>query len=511
MSDWTDGYVSDVGYTYGYYTELNPTNIKLAFLNQGLIAPEVGVACELGFGQGLTANLHVAASTMHWYGTDFNPSQAGFARELASAIDGVAKFYDESFAEFAARSDLPEFDYICLHGIFSWISDENRAVIVDFIRSRLKVGGVLYISYNTQPAWSAMVPMRNLLVEHGVATGAIGLGIDKRVEAAIDFAGKLTAVKPAYLRDNPQVSTRIERMKAQNKNYVAHEYFNGHWTPLSFSDMTKWLAPAKLEFACSANYLDLVDSINLTKEQKQFLAEIPSPTFKQTVLDFIVNRQFRKDYWVKGARKLNSVERVQAIRKERVVLVTPRHDVSLKVTGALGEASMAEAVYSPILDTLASHSVMSLEEMERVVAPAGVGFSQLLQAMVVLRGTGHVCAAQDDATIEKAMASCKKLNALLLNKARSCGDVSYLASPVTGGGVAAPQSHQLFISALVEGLQTAEQLAHFTWQYLSIQGQRILKEGKTLESEKENLKELSVQADLFIKNRMPILKALKVV
>lgn len=24
MSDWTSGYVADIGYTYGYYTELNP-------------------------------------------------------------------------------------------------------------------------------------------------------------------------------------------------------------------------------------------------------------------------------------------------------------------------------------------------------------------------------------------------------------------------------------------------------------------------------------------------------
>ena len=24
MTDWTAGYVADIGYTYGYYTELNP-------------------------------------------------------------------------------------------------------------------------------------------------------------------------------------------------------------------------------------------------------------------------------------------------------------------------------------------------------------------------------------------------------------------------------------------------------------------------------------------------------
>lgn len=128
MSDWTAGYVADIGYTYGYYAELNPNRVKLAFINQGLVFPEVGTACELGFGQGLSANIHAAASVAQWHGTDFNPSQAGFAQELAVASGTGAKLYDEAFDEFCSRTDSPDFDYIGLHGIWSWISDENRHV-----------------------------------------------------------------------------------------------------------------------------------------------------------------------------------------------------------------------------------------------------------------------------------------------------------------------------------------------------------------------------------------------
>ena len=49
MTDWTSGYVADIGYTYGYYTQLSPLRIRLAFLNAGLVAPDVTSACELGF------------------------------------------------------------------------------------------------------------------------------------------------------------------------------------------------------------------------------------------------------------------------------------------------------------------------------------------------------------------------------------------------------------------------------------------------------------------------------
>ena len=52
MQDWTSGYVSDLSYTYGYYIELNPFRLRMAFLNAGLVFPEFDTACELGFGQG---------------------------------------------------------------------------------------------------------------------------------------------------------------------------------------------------------------------------------------------------------------------------------------------------------------------------------------------------------------------------------------------------------------------------------------------------------------------------
>ncbi len=223
MSDWTAGYVADIGYTYGYYAELNPQRVKLAFLNQGLVFPEVSTACELGFGQGLSSNFHAAASVTQWHGTDFNPSQAGFAQELAAASGASAKLYDEAFADFANRPDLPDFDYIGLHGIWSWISDENRQVIVDFIRKKLKVGGVLYISYNTLPGWASFAPMRHLMTEHAEVLGSEGRGIVSRIDGALDFAEKLLATNPLFSRANPLVADRLTKKKEKGSGLaLAH-------------------------------------------------------------------------------------------------------------------------------------------------------------------------------------------------------------------------------------------------------------------------------------------------
>jgi SAM-dependent methyltransferase len=510
MTDWSAGYVADIGYTYGYYSELNPLRLKLAFLNAGLALPETGTACELGFGQGMSANLHAAASVTEWHGTDFNPSQAAFARELAEIAGSGAKLHDEAFADFARRPDLPDFDYIGLHGIWSWISDDNRAVIVDFVRRRLKVGGVLYISYNTLPGWAAFAPMRHLMVEHAEVLGSEGRGIVSRIDGAIDFADRLLATNPIFLRANPQLKERLAKLKDQNRHYLAHEYFNRDWHPMHFATMADWLEPAKLQYACSAHALDHVDLINLTPQQIAFLAEIPDPMFRESTRDFMINQQFRRDYWVKGLRRLTPFEQGEQLRRQRLLLVAPRADVSLKVTGALGEATMSEAVYAPILDAFADNKPRTIGQVEQAVKGAGIQFSQLLQAVIVLTGQGSLAAVQDDAVIAKARKPSERLNAHLKAKARGSADVSYLASPVTGGGITVARFQQLFLLALDNGRKQPAEWADFTWQIIAAQGQRIIKDGKPIESADDNLAELTAQARAFAEKQLPVLKALGV-
>lgn len=511
MSDWTDGYVADIGYTFGYYQELNPLRARLALLNVGLLPPENGTHCELGFGQGVSTNIHAAASASTWYATDFNPAQAGFAQSLARASGADAFLTDEAFADFCSRTDLPNFDSIGLHGIWSWINDDNRAVIVDFIRRKLKVGGVLYISYNTQPGWASMVPMRDLLAEHSEVMGVAGQGIVSGIDGALNFAEKLFATNPSYVKANPAVVERLQSIRGQNRNYLAHEYFNRDWLPMPFFRVAEWLAPAKVGYACSANYLDHIDVMNLTVEQQVFLKGIPDNMFRQTVRDFMVNQQFRRDYWVKGARKLNMLEQAEALRSEKVILMQARSDIPLKVTASLGEATMQEAVHNPILDFLADLKPKTLGQIEQAVKDKGVNFGQLMQAVLILASTGSLGAVQDDSLLSKAKKHTDKLNAYLIDKARANGDIANLASPVTGGGVTVNRFQQLFLLALSQGKKQPVEWAQFTFHILAAQGQKIVKEGKTLETPEDNLAELSLQATAFATKQLPVFRALQII
>ena len=61
-----------------------------------------------------------------------------------------------------------------------------------------------------------------------------------------------------------------------------------------------------------------------------------------------------------------------------------------------------------------------------------------------------------------------------------------------------------------QGKKQPAEWAQFVWQILSAQGQKIVKEGKTLETAEENLAELKEQATTFAEKQLPILKALQI-
>lgn len=510
MTNWTDGYVADIDYTFDYYSELNPQRLRLAFLNTGLRFPEVGTACELGCGQGMNVNLHAAASVVQWSGTDFNAAHTLFAQQLVEASDTDTQLFDQSFAEFCSHTDLPDFDYIALHGAWSWMNDENRAVIVDFLRRKLKVGGVFYVSYNTQAGWAAMMPMRELLADHANIMGSEGQGSVARFDSAVYFAEKLLATKPSYSRDNPQIPERLAKLKAHEPQYLVHEYLNRNWQPQSFSQTAQLLAVAKLTFACSANYLDHVDSLNLTAQQQNLLDEITDPLFRETVKDFCTNQQYRRDYWVKGATQLNVLEQTEALRVEQLILVQPRADVSFKVTGSLGQCSLHEPIYNPILDAFSDYQPKTIQQVEHTVGALGINLDQVVQAVMILVGAGVLFPVQNAIVLDAAKKQTDKLNAYVCDKSRGSSQFKHLASPVTGGGIKVPRFFQLFLLAKAQGNPHPEQWAQFAWSILAMQNQCVTKDGIALTTESENLAELTNQAHNFANKQLPILMTLGV-
>jgi SAM-dependent methyltransferase len=497
MADRTDGYVTDIGYTHGYYPELNPVRMRLALLNAGVAVPEITTACELGFGQGLSINIHAAASGTHWYGTDFNAAHTSFARQLAAASGAAIDLYEDSFEDFARRTDLPPFDFIGLHGVWSWVSDRNRTVIVDFIRRKLKPGGVLYVSYNTLPGWAAFAPVRHLLAEHVNRGAAGGRGIVERIDDAIALVDRLLATDPTYARENPLMLDRFKVLRESDRHYLAHEFFNRDWVPMHFATMAQWLEPAIVNYICSADFTDHVDALKLTEAKRNLLGEIGDPILRQTTRDFILNQAFRRDYWVRNVRKLSGPERTEALRRTRVIATTDRPDLPFKLRAALAlnKAGPGMTAYDPIFELLADRKVRSLGEIEQAVGHKGIPLAQIVEAVTLIASCNHIAMAQDEAATARARPRTDKLNAHTIASAHADNDVEELASPVTGGGVSVKRTHQLFLSALRQGRTEPDDWAREAAKVLATKSPADLAE----------------QARTFAADTLPTLRALQVV
>jgi SAM-dependent methyltransferase len=510
MQDWSEGYMTELAYTYGYYPELNPLRAQLALLDAGIVPPDVQNACELGFGQGMSVNIHAVAAGATWHGTDFNPAQVGFARELAQGLPLAENLSDQTFEAFCRRDDLPQFDFIALHGIWSWISDANRRIVADFIERKLKVGGVVYVSYNTQPGWAANGPLTALMAGFDAALNPPGIGPAARIDAALDFVDTLIENGALYGKANPQVAEHIKRLRGQDRRYLAHEYFNRDWQPMPFAQMRGWMEGARLNFATSAQFLDHVPMLHLNASQQDMLAAIPDAGFRETTRDFVVNRLFRRDYWVRGARPLAALERNDRLRAMRVVLATPAASVKLKVGGALGEANLHEDVYRPILDALDDHLPHSLGELEITLAPQGADLARIIEAVMILIGAGNLHPAQSDEAIERARPATIVLNARLCTLARYADDIGCLASPVTGGGFPVRRLDQLFMLARSLGHLETDAMARFAADIFVAQGQRIMRDGEPVLDDAQQLAMLHTQAQSFETARLPVLQALGV-
>lgn len=501
MNEWNEGYVTEIEYTQAYYAELNPLRARLPLLYSGFRPPDVARACELGFGMGLSLAIHAAANDIEWWGTDFNPSHAVNARDMLDASGAVGHVFDESFAEFCAREDLPEFDFIGLHGIWSWVSEANRRCIVDLLARRLRPGGLVYISYNAMPGWAPMLPVRNFLAQYHAACGRQAGSLLDNIGTTLDFARRLADMKTGYMGANPSLAERIRKLCEQNRSYLAHEYFNADWTPMAFGDVALRLSRAKLGFACSAVPLDLVPFLNFTSEQAALIEGTPDPVLRETIRDLLSNQQFRREYWIKGAKRLQRSEQQAALRLERVAMSSMPGDLPERIRTPVGEVSLHKEIYEPIVEAIWRLGGPLIGDVERECSPRGIGIAQIAQALVVLMGRGLVTPACEEAAVRAARPSSDALNSYLLASGRVGQVVDFLASPVSGGGVPANVVQQLFIAARQAGLSSPADLSDFAWRTLSVKGHKLLKDGKALEGEHANRNELAEQASAFLQSR----------
>ncbi|OED50164.1 methyltransferase type 11 [Rhodobacteraceae bacterium (ex Bugula neritina AB1)] len=510
MTNWTSGYVAGIDYTYDFHRQLTPSLLGFTATRQGLrhgLDGDQLTYCELGCGQGFSANLLAAANPhIEFHAMDFSPSHIAGARELAqeAALDNI-RFHERSFEDFGETSGLPAaFDIIALHGVYSWVSQENRQHILNFISDRLKPGGLVYVSCNTQPGWAASVPLRRILTsraEQGRGT------LPERISEAMGFARRLAGAGGGYFGKNPAAAARLDHLASMPDNYTAHEYFNKDWTPFFFEDLAAELGSAKLSFAGSVSLLDNLDCVRFTPQQQALLDEEGDPVRREGLRDVLLDEHFRSDVFVKGGRAHTPRGEVGAWFAATLALTRPYSGGVLKFHHRGQGLPLDQTEYAPVLQALAQGpaTVRSLLDQG---AFGTMQWGDITRMLTVLAGVGQIAPALPLDGLESRAAACRAFNLAICKRAEESDVLRHLASPVTGGGVELDRFEQLFLLARSKGLETSAEWADLAWRILAPQGQRLQHEGRVLETEEENLALLRARASHFAARRLPLCESL---
>ena len=501
-----DGYVGNMEYVHDFCREMSPAALNFVLTMQGIepVPLEQGFTyCDLGCGQGLSTNLFASCHPEgQFHAIDFNHSHIVGARRLAdqARLDNVT--FREAAFDSLDKLNLPEFDFITLHGVYSWISAENRKHIVDFIRSNLKTGGAVYLSYNCLPGWSSIAPVRRLLVS---CTDMAADLSEEQINASVEFVGRMKSMNLAYFKNNPSSAGFFDQLSKRSRNYLAHEYFNQHWDQFYHADVVRDMSSAGLSFACSATIGDNLDSLRFTLTEQQLLDSIKDPVQKETVKDFAVNQQFRRDVFTRrrnnpaqkshqGPLSLNRFAKIVAGEKDSITLNSPR-----------SETSFDPELFKYILRALnEQHS--SLEELLQISEVARFGSEKTYQALMALLASGYILPAADPPS--KALISTALLNYAILEQMIHNMEPQHLASPVVRSGIQLDWVQRLLL--LCELTDCGEPFS-FVSNVMYENNYALIKDGITLRSWDKNLEELDMQITAFHSDYLPLLKRLGVI
>lgn len=503
--EWKDGYITGIEYVHGVYRELGPTSLNFILLlqNREPIALQDGFSyLDLGCGQGESVNLFAACHPEgQFHAVDFNHAHIAGARNLArqASIQNVT-FWEASFADLGDL-DLPQFDFITLHGIYSWVGPENRQCIVDFLRTHVKPGGVVYLSYNSLPGWSSYAPLRHLLSSYADTQPG---SLEERVERALQFAQRLRDSQASFFEANSSAQDFFDYICTLPRNYVVHEFFNRDWTLFYHADVVRNLAAAKLNFVGSANVADNQDKLRFTAAQQQVLGAISDRVMRETVKDFTVAPLLRRDVFAKGGRRIPAAEQLKHFGRTCFALVVPLARIERKVPFPVGELQLGNKLYDPILRAL-GEGPQTLDQILARPEIGGLGKNRVLEAILMLMAAEYVVPAVEP-VLSTAMTT-RRLNNAIIERNLENLDGKTLASPVLRSGIRLDWLERMLL--LCEIRRNGDPLS-FIWEKMTANEHLLSRDGEILQTKEENLTELAVVIDTFQADKLPMLRQLGV-
>lgn len=495
-------------YTSLYFPQQSPVSINYLARRQNLAAASVDQPysyLDLGCGNGVTLNTLAAASPEStFFGVDFMPEHVASARQDAEAGQlGNVQFLESHFRDLL-KQDLPPFDYIALHGVYSWVSDEERRDILDVISELLKPQGQVYVSYNTQPGSAVLAPLREIFRNY---SDTLAGSLTERAREGLKYLRYLKDNEALYIKNNPLVGAMIDNMSQQDIRYIAHEYLAEHHLALGVADMAAEMASISLKFCSSARLGSAFAQRKLLNKFQSLLESNGDEVAREALKSVILNEKFRADIFCRrenvaaeddgmadfsdtvfGAAQLRTWQSKTPPRelspdvKEIFEALAP----GMSRLRDLGNLSELQSYAPEVLSDFALHLVT--DEHLRPFARRAVAARQQADEAY------HVVSAFNRASLSDRLIPAGR---------------TFLASPVLGDGLAVDMISGLFLTALTEA-PGEDAIAHVD-EALRATGREWRRAGVAIKDPAERRTMLAKDHETFEQHTLPLLLRLGII
>src|SRR3546814_1561433 len=100
---------------------------------------------------------------------------------------------------------------------------------------------------------------------------------------------------------------------------------------------------------------------------QEILEDISDLALYETTRDYLVNRQFRRDIFVKGKRQMTAAEIADGIEEYSFLALTDTKELPLSLATAAGSATLREEIYKPVRSEEQTSELQSLMRISYAV------------------------------------------------------------------------------------------------------------------------------------------------
>jgi hypothetical protein len=283
---------------------------------------------------------------------------------------------------------------------------------------------------------------------------------------------------------------------------LVNEYLVDDTYALYHADVVRELAEARLDFVASANIGD--DEIRFTVPEalQEFVQSGSDQTWRETLKDFITNKQFRRDIFVRGANRLNDYEKTTLLNEVTFALMVPPSQLRFTFTVPVGEVRGKEDVYRAITNALVDgpKTYGCIRELAELRSLADASLRQSID-LLVRSGQIHPI------TLPQSTKSATAFNKAVIERTFAGENLKHLASPIVGTGVPVDFSDIMALDGTIRG-DVPEVTAAKAWEIMSRTGRRLMKNGEVLRDREANTLEQLERIAAFNEIKFPIFHSL---